>query len=300
MLYKFSNSLFRSVKSTPSFGSTFPSRVAIQPFYFQNLKNWSPFNLHFRMELSTEPKLEFSEAKEEELKAVKQNLAKIKNNIKQVVEKNKLQEPRLVAVSKTKPASLVKACYEEGHRDFGENYVQELIDKSKLLPSDIKWHYIGHLQSNKCKSLLESVSNLELIETVDSLKLAKTLNKHCTEFKKTVKIFVQVNTSGESSKSGIPPSDVVKFVESVNKEFPNLKFSGLMTIGNPDSPSESNPDFKCLVECKKNVCSKLDIDASKVELSMGMSHDYENAIVAGSTNVRVGSSIFGARDYTKK
>ncbi|CAG9854251.1 unnamed protein product [Phyllotreta striolata] len=212
--------------------------------------------------------------------------------------------PRLVAVSKTKPANLLVAAYEEGQRHFGENYVQELEEKSRspiILTNcaDIKWHFIGHLQSNKVNKVL-CLPNIYMIETVDSQKLASTINKNWEKYRQSdskLKIMLQVNTSNEEEKSGISPSEVVDVAKFVLNDCNNLELAGLMTIGKfgYDLSNGPNPDFICLKKCREDLCQKLGIDWKNVELSMGMSDDFEHAIELGSTNVRVGSSIFGAR-----
>ncbi|XP_078358532.1 pyridoxal phosphate homeostasis protein-like isoform X1 [Oculina patagonica] len=233
--------------------------------------------------------------------------------------------PRLVAVSKLKPADCIIEAYEHGQRHFGENYVQELIEKSNNPKvqelKDIRWHFIGHLQTNKCNNIV-GVPNLFMIETVDSAKLASTLNSSWSKQNKPqpLNVMVQVNTSKEEmfpmqkavvssanisteafsvflGKSGCSSDHCVELVEHVIQHCPHLKFSGLMTIGemNYDWSQGANPDFVCLVECRKKVCEKLGLSLEDVELSMGMSNDFDKAILMGSTNVRVGSTIFGAR-----
>lgn len=135
-----------------------------------------------------------------ELQAVGDRLESVKREISEQAQRLGLtKEPRLVAVSKTKPASLIRACYERGHRHFGENYVQEIVDKAPQLPDDIKWHFIGHLQSNKCKTLAR-VNNLYMVETVDSVKLAKALDKAFANRQDALLVMAQVNTSGEECK----------------------------------------------------------------------------------------------------
>ncbi|PIK62555.1 putative proline synthase co-transcribed bacterial-like protein isoform X1 [Apostichopus japonicus] len=212
--------------------------------------------------------------------------------------------PRLVAVSKTKPVSMIQEAYQHSQRYFGENYVQELVEKSQNVEiesncPDIKWHYIGHLQSNKVKKLLET-RNLFMVETVDSEKLARELNKNWKEESKKLKVMIQINTSEEDSKSGVTNENCINLVEFVTKQCPNLEFAGLMTIGsfNHDLSQGPNPDFQKLLKCRAEVCEKLSIPIDSVELSMGMSGDFEHAIEVGSTNVRVGSTIFGARTYS--
>ncbi|ONK79156.1 uncharacterized protein A4U43_C01F3500 [Asparagus officinalis] len=207
------------------------------------------------------------------------------------------EEVRVVAVGKTKPVSLVRQLYDTGHRYFGENYVQEFIDKAPQLPADIQWHFIGHLQTNKVKTLLAAVPNLDMVESVDSEKLANHLNRAvATMGRKALKVLVQVNTSGEESKSGVDPSNCVELAKHVKLGCPNLVFSGLMTIGMKDY-SSTPENFKALSNCRTNVCKALGIPEESCELSMGMSGDFEQAIEMGSTNVRIGSTIFGPRMY---
>jgi pyridoxal phosphate enzyme (YggS family) len=207
--------------------------------------------------------------------------------------------PRLVAVSKTKPVEAIQEAYEAGHRIFGENYVQEMLEKAPVLPSDISWHFIGHLQSNKVKSIIESVPNLTMVETVDSTKLADKLNKAVEATgRPPLPVMVQVNTSGEESKHGVGPSEVVPLARHVFTQCSHLKLAGLMTIGMPDYTSTPE-NFECLSKCKEEVALDLSLSVDQLELSMGMSGDFEQAIQMGSTNIRVGSTIFGARDYNK-
>lgn len=207
------------------------------------------------------------------------------------------QEPRLVAVSKTKPSEIIRLAYAHGQRHFGENYVQELVEKANLLSDlDIRWHFIGHLQRNKC-NLLTSVLNLWAVETVDSDKLASQLNSSWKrrEYGRRLKVFVQVNTSAEDSKGGCSPSAVPELVRHIVSTCDGLEFCGLMTIGREGHDGCPNPDFECLVQCKRLISDQGIMKADDVELSMGMSADYEDAIAACSTSVRVGSAIFGSR-----
>ena len=215
--------------------------------------------------------------------------------------------PRLVAVSKTKPKEMLIEAYQAGQRDFGENYVQELVEKShdqEMLSTcpEIRWHFIGNCQTNKVKALL-SCPNLTIIETITSSKLATKINNQLSS--STVGVFVQVNTSGEQNKNGLEPDSVLETVQHIRQKCPKLKFSGLMTIGNLGNSLSAvkdggNPDFQTLREVRRKVSQELNVPESEIELSMGMSNDFEEAINCGSTNVRVGSSIFGARDYASK
>src|ERR1700737_3043908 len=168
---------------------------------------------------------------------------------------------RLVAVSKYIPPDDIRVAYDAGQRHFGENYIQELITKSTELPEDIKWHFIGALQSNKCKLLVEKVRNLWCVETVDSQKKAGLLDKATatTERSQLLKVFIQINTSGEermsyemnliAEKAGVPPKDALSLVKYIREECHNLEFSGLMTIGSASAShsaqeQKKNPDFE--------------------------------------------------------
>ena len=211
-------------------------------------------------------------------------------------------EPRLVAVSKTKPVEMILCAYENGQRHFGENYIQELVEKSQhplLTDLDIHWHFVGHLQRNKCNSLA-SVSKLCVVETVDSERLATTLDASWKRKgrNRKLKLFVQVNTSREESKHGCQVFKVPALVKHILGTCTRLEFRGLMTIGQSghDYSLGPNPDFECLVETRREVCRQLGLSIDSVELSMGMSGDFEEAILAGSTSVRVGTAIFGFRE----
>jgi len=245
---------------------------------------------------------------------IKDNLSLISNKLATAYETadpsmRAPQIPRLVAVSKTKPKELIIEAYQAGHRDFGENYIQEIVQKSSdpdILEQcpDINWHFIGACQSNKAKDLMKC-PRLQTIETITSTKLATKINNLAGEMKNNVTVFVQVNTSGEENKNGLLPGDnVVQASKFILENCPKLKFGGLMTIGNLGNsmattrqPGEENPDFRSLIEMRKKVSEETKLDVTKVEMSMGMSNDFEEAIMMGSTNVRVGSSIFGARSY---
>ncbi|KAG8459835.1 hypothetical protein KFE25_014398 [Diacronema lutheri] len=209
--------------------------------------------------------------------------------------------PRLVAVSKTKPLPLLLEAYEAGQRDFGENYAQELIDKAPQLPADIRWRFIGALQSNKARPLVHGVPGLTCVETVDRLKVANALDAAVASSARcasTLGIMLQVNTSGEQSKSGCEPTDARALAAEIAARCAHLTIAGLMTIGAPRpalEPGTDDPDFACLTRCRADVADALGVPAESLELSMGMSGDWERAIRQGSTSVRVGSAIFGAR-----
>ncbi|KAG4948802.1 hypothetical protein JHK82_041987 [Glycine max] len=210
-----------------------------------------------------------------------------------------VQEIRVVAASKTKSVSALREVYDAGLRCFGENYVQELLQKAPQLPDDIQWHLIGNLQSNKVKPLIAAVPNLACVETVDDKKIANFLDRAVANVgRKPLKVFVQVNTSGETSKFGVEPALCVDLVKHITN-CPNLEFSGLMTIGMLDY-SSTPENFETLSNCRSEVCKALGISETQCELSMGMTGDFEQAIEMGSTNVRIGTAIFGAREYPPK
>ena len=211
-------------------------------------------------------------------------------------------EPRLVAVSKTKPPKAVLRAHVHGQKHFGENYVQELVEKSRdpiLAGLDIRWHFIGNLQRNKCNSLV-SVPGLWMVETVDSERLATALNNSWKRQNShtRLRIFIQVNVSSEKEKSGCTPDCAPALVRHVLDTCRNLQFCGLMMVGRigHDYTVGPNPDFERLVRVRDAVFGELGLDEGEVELSMGMSADYQHAIAAGSSNVRIGSTIFGMRD----
>lgn len=212
-----------------------------------------------------------------------------------------LVQPRLVAVSKTKPAALLKEVYDCGQRHFGENYVQEICDKAAdaSLPKDINWHFIGQLQSNKAKTLVTGVPNLWMVESVDSAKLAGLLDKACAAAGRAdkLRVCVQVNTSGEPQKGGVEPGHAAELAVHIRDNCPHLHLAGLMTIG--ELGAVASVFFERLVAERRAVAVALGVDPQQLELSMGMSGDFELAIEHGSTNVRVGSSIFGAREPKK-
>ena len=221
---------------------------------------------------------------------------------------------RLVAVSKLKPANDILALHHapHNHLHFGENYQQELLQKSLLLPREIRWHFIGALQTNKCKPLAEQIPNLWCVESVDTSKKADQLEKGraaLIEKEKEyegilLRVFVQVNTSGEEEKSGIEPGDTAALCKHVREQCPHLKLQGLMTIGaiarsKATKEGQENEDFIRLREVRDQVAQELGIEKDELELSMGMSEDFESAIRSGSNEVRVGSTIFGQRPAKK-
>ncbi|KJH47211.1 pyridoxal phosphate enzyme, YggS family [Dictyocaulus viviparus] len=204
----------------------------------------------------------------------------------------------LVAVSKTKSKELIAACYSIGQRDFGENYIQELEEKSFALINDcpdIKWHYIGKIQSKKIAKLC-SIPSLYCVETIESEKHCSLLNKEMEKKQRVLNVFIQVNTSEEQQKGGLSMLDAPDLACYIMENCPYLKFDGFMTIGSMENSHKvPNPDFQRLYEVREKYAICTSRLPCEVQLSMGMSDDFETAIVQGSTVVRVGSKIFGPR-----
>jgi hypothetical protein len=200
----------------------------------------------------------------------------------------------LVAVSKTKPEDAVREAIKAGADILGENYIQEARDKINALSSyPVSWHFIGHLQSNKAKY---AVKLFDMIHTVDSLKLAKELNKQAKKINKIQKILIQVNISMESTKSGVHEEDAQKLIKEISL-FENISIKGLMTMP-PffNNPEEAGPYFSALRALRDNIRDKAIKNVNMQELSMGMTGDFEVAIKEGATLVRIGTAIFGERN----
>ncbi|KAG0636581.1 hypothetical protein HOY80DRAFT_976998 [Tuber brumale] len=216
---------------------------------------------------------------------------------------------RLVAVSKLNPATDVLAIHERtGHTHFGENYSQELLEKAASLPTSINWHFIGALQTNKCKHLAEKIPNLWAVESVDTIKKANALEKGRAALLSTspstpkLRVYVQVNTSGEESKSGCQPTTTPALAKHILEECEHLTLQGLMTIGAIARSHESdipNEDFLMLKRVRDEVAQEVGMRPEELELSMGMSEDFEQAVSLGASNVRVGTTIFGQRPLKK-
>ena len=200
----------------------------------------------------------------------------------------------LIAVSKTKPIEMIEEAMEAGARVFGENKVQELCDKYEQLPKDLHWHLIGHLQRNKVKYIVDKA---ELIHSVDSLKLAETIEKEAAKKNCIQDILVEVNVAQEESKFGLKVDEVIPFIEKIS-QFQHICVKGLMTIAPfVENPDDNRPVFANLHKLSVDIMNK-NIDNVNVSiLSMGMTNDYEVAIEEGATMVRVGTGIFGARNY---
>lgn len=199
----------------------------------------------------------------------------------------------LVAVSKTKPVEMLMEAYNAGFKRFGENYVQELVDKYEQMPKDIEWHFIGHLQSNKAKYIAPFVS---LIHSVDSLKLLQEINKQAAKHNRVIDCLLQIYIAEEDTKSGMTEEECLEILKAETLEkLPNVRIVGLMGMTTlTDDETQIRKEFKKL----KDFYSALKTQNSQLStLSMGMSGDYAIAIEEGSTMIRVGSKIFGGRIY---
>ena len=230
---------------------------------------------------------------------LKENLANVEKNIEQACKNagRSRDEVTLIAVSKTKPVEMLQEIYDENIRDFGENKVQELCSKMEQLPSDIRWHMIGHLQRNKVKYI---VGKVELIHSVDPYRLAEEINIQAKKQNVIVPILVEVNIAHEESKFGISAEDAILLVEEISK-LENIRIKGLMTIAPyVENPEDNRLYFRKIKQLSVDITNK-NIDNVFMEiLSMGMTGDYMVAIEEGATMVRVGTGIFGERNYKQE
>ncbi|MDH5559692.1 MAG: YggS family pyridoxal phosphate-dependent enzyme [Deltaproteobacteria bacterium] len=203
------------------------------------------------------------------------------------------QDVKLIAVSKTKPVSSILEAFKAGQLHFGENRIQEARDKSPQTPQSIHWHLIGPLQKNKAKYCPQIFSTLHTLHRTD---IADNLNQKLVEADKTIDVLIQMNLSGESSKSGVEGLDELKRLQDHILTLPNLRLTGLMTMGDPNADAKVNQKiFSDLREILSKEAFRLELKNQYKELSMGMSGDFELAIKEGATFVRIGSSIFGTR-----
>ncbi|MBR6329623.1 MAG: YggS family pyridoxal phosphate-dependent enzyme [Lachnospiraceae bacterium] len=228
---------------------------------------------------------------------IKENLETVKKNIAAACEKAGRDpgEVTLIAVSKTKPVEMLKEAYDAGVRDFGENRVQELVEKYDQMPGDVRWHLIGHLQTNKVKYIVDKVC---MIHSVDSLKLAKEISSQAVKHNVTVDILLEVNVAEEETKFGTSSEGAVELAKEVSK-LPGINIRGLMTVAPyVVDPEENRQVFVALSKLAVDITPFLR-DNHNVVLSMGMSNDYQVAVTEGATCVRVGTGIFGERDYGK-
>ena len=204
------------------------------------------------------------------------------------------EEVTLIAVSKTKPVSMIEELLPLGVRDFGENKVQELTTKEEELPKDIHWHMIGHLQRNKVKYVIDKAC---LIHSVDSLRLAQEISKEAVKHDLVMPVLVEVNVAGEVSKFGVSVEEAPSLVEEISK-LPGIHVNGLMTIAPyVEDPEENRSVFRNLRKLSVDIGEKNFDNVTMNVLSMGMTGDYEVAIEEGATHVRVGTGIFGERNY---
>ena len=210
--------------------------------------------------------------------------------IKETIPSNVL----LVAVSKTKPLPLLVEAYNAGQRHFGENKAQEILDKAPHLSKDIKWHFIGHLQSNKVKQIIPFTY---LIHSVDSVKLLAEIDKKAGAINKIQDVLIQIHIANEESKFGVPIDELPSFIENTINKFPNTRIVGLMGMATFTNVKDVvTEEFSTLKKAFKQIKTDYFIQESSFsEISMGMSGDYELAIEQGSTMIRVGSSIFRSR-----
>lgn len=223
------------------------------------------------------------------VKMVKENIEKIKATL--------LPGVKLVAVSKFHPAEMIQEAYESGQRVFGESHVQEIAGKHEMLPKDIEWHFIGHLQTNKVKYIAPYIS---LIQSVDSLKLLKEIDKQAAKCGRVIDVLLQLHVAAEETKFGFAPDEVKCLVESEDfAALQHVRVVGIMAMAtNTDDEARIVSDFECAHDVFESLKKSHFADKPEFcELSMGMSGDYLLAQQHGSTMVRVGSSIFGERQY---
>jgi pyridoxal phosphate enzyme (YggS family) len=223
---------------------------------------------------------------------IEKNLKDVKNRIETAALRvgRDPSSVTLVAVSKVHPPEAIREAYKAGQRHFGENYAQEMRDKSKELSDlkEVKWHFIGHLQRNKAKLVVPSVS---ILETVDSVKTIEELIRQSSRFERTIGCLVQVNVGEEEQKSGCQVGETENLLFAMENA-PGLELKGLMTIPPWDlEPEETRVHFKALFKLRENLGGEQRLP----HLSMGMSHDFEVAVEEGATFVRVGTAIFGTR-----
>lgn len=230
---------------------------------------------------------------------LKQNLVKVEETIQAACAKSSRAraDVTLIAVSKTKPAEMLREIYDAGVRDFGENKVQEICDKYDKLPSDIRWHMIGHLQRNKVKYIIDKVC---MIHSVDSYRLAEEINIQAKKHHLVMPVLLEVNIADEQTKFGVSKADALLLAEEVS-HLDSIRVEGLMAVAPyVEDPEENRKYFQEIrqlaVDIQRKNIDNIDIHA----LSIGMTGDYAVAIEEGATMVRVGTGIFGERDYSKK
>ena len=223
-------------------------------------------------------------SKEEKLKS---NYLSTIESIKTSSEKSPNKKtPILVAVSKKRSVESIQVIYNLGQRIFGENYPQELLTKSESLPKDIEWHLIGHLQTNKVKKLLEQIPNI-VIESVDRVDVVKKISQYA-DIKNKTKVYLEINISGEETKTGCPLKDIFNVIDEIMKNKDKIEFVGIMSLGKIGDKKE----FEKMVEIKNDICEKYSLDKDKFIASFGTSQDFNEAILSGTDEVRIGHQIF--------
>ncbi|SDY69427.1 YggS family pyridoxal phosphate-dependent enzyme [Pseudomonas sp. NFIX28] len=229
------------------------------------------------------------------MSTIADNIALVSARIRAAAQASQRDESsiHLLAVSKTKPAAALREAYAAGLRDFGENYLQEALGKqAELGDLPLSWHFIGPIQSNKTRAIAE---NFAWVHSVDRLKIAQRLSEQRPADLPPLNICIQVNVSGEASKSGCTPADLPALASAISA-LPRLKLRGLMAIPEPtDDRAAQDAAFAAVRRLNENLRDRLDLPTDT--LSMGMSHDLEAAIAQGATWVRIGTALFGARDY---
>lgn len=228
--------------------------------------------------------------------SISQNLSEIKQQIQQISQQCGRDNVRLLAVSKTKPVEAIEEAIAAGQTAFGENYVQEGVEKIAYFAQqpNLEWHFIGALQSNKTRLVAE---NFDWIQTVYRLKIAERLSAQRSANKAPLNVLIQINISDEASKSGIQPEELDELAKAIS-QLPNLRLRGLMAIPKPESEPEQQ---KIALRKMQQLFDRLQDEFEGIDtLSMGMSDDMAAAIECGSTMVRIGTAIFGARDYSAK
>ncbi len=229
------------------------------------------------------------------MQGIAENLAEVREQIASACRNagRRPEEVRLIAVSKTKSAAAVREAWKAGQREFGESYVQEFLDKlesPELAGLPIDWHFIGHLQSNKVRQVAGRVA---MIHGIDKVSTAEELSKRAVQHGITMEYLLEVNVSREGSKYGLDPSSLMQAAESCFA-LPNVRLRGLMTIASPE-PSIARREFAELRTCLERLRENAPEPALLTELSMGMSQDFEEAILEGATMIRIGTAIFGWR-----
>lgn len=229
---------------------------------------------------------------------IKENLRQVQNRIETAAKRadRSSDEIKLVAVTKMRDIAEIQEIVEAGIVDLGENRVQELRDKYDTIKQEINWHMIGHLQRNKVKYIMR-MERCDLIHSMDSMRLAKRINKRAGMADRVMDVLVQINVAGDENKFGLKPKETIEYLKEVS-EFENLQVKGLMTmVPYVDDSEQVRPHFRKLKELFEKV-KKVEIPNIEMqELSMGITNDFEVAIEEGATIVRVGSAIFGPREY---